>query len=190
MRRFLLLFLVCSLVSSLPCRAQQPRAELQAYVDQYKAGNALDLDAYVINLQGDTILFSDFQGKWVLIDYWTVGCKPCLKELPALAEFSRSSGLDQLEVIAISVDTDAARWKRLSEKRLKGLPNYFAGRSTSNDMLGLNLSLLEEEKDKASLYTTLPRYSLIDPSGKIAVRHLTEKPSSGSFKKYMETLMR
>ena len=187
MNRFILSFLFFILL--LPIQAQRSKAELQAYVDTYKPGNVLDLDSYLISIEGDTILFSEFQGKWVLIDYWTVGCKPCLKELPFLVEFSQSSNLDQLEVIAVSVDTDLDRWRRLSEKRVKALPNFFAGRSAHNDILGLNLSLLEEE-GKPSLFTTLPRYSLIDPTGKIAVRHLAEKPSSPKFKSYIESLIR
>ena len=123
MNRFILSFLFFILL--LPIQAQRSKAELQAYVDTYKPGNVLDLDSYLISIEGDTILFSEFQGKWVLIDYWTVGCKPCLKELPFLVEFSQSSNLDQLEVIAVSVDTDLDRWRRLSEKRVKALPNFF-----------------------------------------------------------------
>ena len=172
MCRFSLLSLVF-FVSSFALKAQRSKEELQAYMDKYQPRSSLDRDAHLINMEGDTILFSDFQGRWVLIDYWTVGCKPCLKELPALAEFSRSSDITELEVIAVSVDTDSGRWKRLSEKRLNGLPNYYAGTAASNDMVGLDLSLIEEG-DKASLYTTLPRYSLIDPAGRIVVRLLDE----------------
>lgn len=33
--------------------------------------------------------FSDHQGKWLVINYWAIWCKPCRDEIPELNEFQK-----------------------------------------------------------------------------------------------------
>lgn len=47
---------------------------------------------------------SDFNGKWVLLDFWSIGCLPCVTQsIPELIEFhSKNSDLsDQFEILSI-----------------------------------------------------------------------------------------
>ena len=46
---------------------------------------------------------SDFNGQWLLINYWAEWCKPCLKEVPELNEF-HSQYAAEYSMFAISFD--------------------------------------------------------------------------------------
>lgn len=169
--------------------AQGKKVDSDTFVARFENGKSLDRDSYMITISGDTLLLSDFQDSWVLIDFWTVGCRPCIKEMPAMNDFAENHGIKNLKVIAVAVDPEMERWVRISPKRNLTFPSFHAGESTKNQVLGLNLSV-REDGEKKSLYTTLPRYSLLGPGGEIVERHLTKKPSDPEFAKYVSSLMK
>lgn len=175
-------------LSVLGAHAQGSKQELEGYLSKFQEGKSLDAASWMISFEGDTVPFADYRGKWVLIDYWSVGCRPCLKELPALSEFSENNDIPNLEVVAVSVEPDQSRWEKLSPKKVLRLPNLYAGKSIENDVFGLNLSLMQEN-ETFNLITTLPRYSLIDPNGVIVKKELEVKPSSSEFAGYIRTLI-
>ena len=41
----------------------------------------------VTDLHGKPVALKDYQGKWVLVDFWATNCPPCLKEFPRLKQF-------------------------------------------------------------------------------------------------------
>ncbi|MBS0123532.1 TlpA family protein disulfide reductase [Thetidibacter halocola] len=45
---------------------------------------------------------SDWQGKWVLVNFWATWCAPCRKEMPMLAELQTELGGDAFEVVTIA----------------------------------------------------------------------------------------
>jgi thiol-disulfide isomerase/thioredoxin len=50
---------------------------------------------------------ADFRGKWVLIDFWGLGCRPCLSQgLPKLMRFyeEHAAQRDQFEILSICID--------------------------------------------------------------------------------------
>ena len=50
---------------------------------------------------------ADFRGKWVLIDFWGLGCRPCLaKGLPKLMRFyeEHAAQRDRFEILSICID--------------------------------------------------------------------------------------
>lgn len=58
---------------------------------------------------GKDAKLSDLKGKWVLIDFWGLGCRPCLREhLPKLAKFydEHRAQRDQFEIVSICNDFD------------------------------------------------------------------------------------
>ena len=58
---------------------------------------------------GKDVQPSDFRGKWVLVDFWGFGCRPCLKsDLPNLMKFheDHAAQRDRFEILAFCVDPD------------------------------------------------------------------------------------
>ncbi|MHB1561713.1 MAG: peroxiredoxin family protein [Isosphaeraceae bacterium] len=52
---------------------------------------------------------ADFRGKWVLIDFWGLSCRPCIsKGLPKLMRFyeEHAARRDRFEIISICIDID------------------------------------------------------------------------------------
>ncbi|WP_286019484.1 TlpA disulfide reductase family protein, partial [Candidatus Venteria ishoeyi] len=43
------------------------------------------------DLLGTQHKLSDYQGKWVVLNYWATWCPPCLRELPTLNDFHAMS---------------------------------------------------------------------------------------------------
>ncbi|SIO65662.1 AhpC/TSA family protein [Singulisphaera sp. GP187] len=55
------------------------------------------------------VRMADFRGKWVLLDFWGLGCRPCLSEdLPRLIRFyeEHAPQRDQFEILSICIDFD------------------------------------------------------------------------------------
>ncbi|MEE9302787.1 MAG: TlpA disulfide reductase family protein [Thiotrichaceae bacterium] len=40
------------------------------------------------DIKGKTHKFSDYRGKWVLVNYWGTYCPPCIEEIPDLVRFA------------------------------------------------------------------------------------------------------
>ena len=53
--------------------------------------------------QGNPLRLDDYQGRWVLINYWAVWCAPCREEVPVLNRFAEQHG-DVAAVIGVNLD--------------------------------------------------------------------------------------
>lgn len=51
---------------------------------------------------GEPISLADYQGKWVLLNFWATWCAPCRKEMPMLSELQREFGGDSFEVVTLA----------------------------------------------------------------------------------------
>jgi thiol-disulfide isomerase/thioredoxin len=97
-----------------------------------------------------------YKGKFVLIDLWASWCMPCVKEMPYLKQLKEKYSGDKIVFIGISLDKQSQSWRK--RMRTEGL-------DPTNNYLLL-------KADKTSFYKHLnineiPRYMLIDPTGKI-----------------------
>ena len=63
---------------------------------------------------GKSVRISDFAGKWVLMDFWSRGCGPCLKAVPELGAVSNEFK-EKLAVVSISLDSENP-WKEASRE--------------------------------------------------------------------------
>lgn len=63
-------------------------------------------------VDGQAVALSDYQGKWLLINYWAIWCTPCRNEIPALNKLVEKHG-DKVTVIGINWDEgETAQVKR------------------------------------------------------------------------------
>lgn len=109
-------------------------------------------DTELYDLDGKIHHLTDFKGKYILLDFWSSGCGPCIMALPEMKEIQEQYK-ECLTVISLSSDTKS-RWKAASAK---------------HEMTWQNLSDL---KQSAGLYAKygvngIPNYVLISPEGKI-----------------------
>jgi len=111
-------------------------------------------DGPLYDSEGNEHHLAEFKGKYILLDFWSRGCGPCLQSIPELERISTVYA-DCLVVISISSDPEEV-WKAfLKEKGLKG----HQWNELRNDGGGL-----------ASAYNVrgIPHYVLIAPDGKVA----------------------
>jgi thiol-disulfide isomerase/thioredoxin len=57
------------------------------------------------DMEGRTHALSDYAGRRVLVNFWASWCRPCLREMPALAAAQRRFGGDRPVVVGIAMDT-------------------------------------------------------------------------------------
>jgi len=115
---------------------------------------------------GKTVKLSDLRGKTVYIDFWGMGCGPCIYEFQnSVAEFHEKYRDFDIAYMYINVNDNDANWKRGIEMyNLKGI-NLIAEGWTNNPV--------------CQSYNVLgiPHYVLIDKEGKI-VNNKCDRPST------------
>lgn len=62
---------------------------------------------------GRTHSLADYRGQWVVINYWAIWCKPCLKEIP---HFNRLHDERSGEVAVLGVDFDNSQGEVLAQR--------------------------------------------------------------------------
>jgi len=55
------------------------------------------------DLQGNRVTMKELRGKPVLLVFWATWCKPCIKEIPNIADFQKKHS-SEVTVLGISVD--------------------------------------------------------------------------------------
>lgn len=116
-----------------------------------KAGEeAVDADMY--DLEGKVHHLAEFRGKYVLLDFWSRGCGPCMMSQPELKEISERYK-DSLEVVSLSIENRKG-WEEASKAHAMTWNNW-------ND--------LEETNGLYARYGVrgIPHFVLISPEGKV-----------------------
>lgn len=63
---------------------------------------------------------TSFKGKYVLIDFWASWCAPCRLGNKKLVKLYNEVSQDKIEIIGISIDTDASKWlKAIGKDKIK-----------------------------------------------------------------------
>ncbi len=70
-------------------------------------GNAPDFT--LPSLDGKNVSLSEFQGKVVLVDFWSTTCNPCLEEMPHLVEIYEKFKAKGFVILAVAGDGPETR---------------------------------------------------------------------------------
>jgi peroxiredoxin len=68
------------------------------------------------NSNNSDVNTSSFNGKYVLVDFWASWCGPCRLSNKKLVKLYNEVSSDKIEIIGISIDTDANKWLKAIEK--------------------------------------------------------------------------
>ena len=100
-------------------------------------------DGDLYDLEGNLHHLSELKGKYLLLDFWSSGCGPCIMAIPEMGELQQKY-VDKLTIVSLSSDTEktwkaaSARhkmiWKNWSDKKqtgglyaqygVRGIPHY------------------------------------------------------------------
>lgn len=96
---------------------------------------------------GSELTLADFEGKWLILNFWATWCAPCRKEMPHLSELQASMGADDFQVLTIASGPNQrpAMERFLAEINVDNLPLHTDLSSAfSRDMgiLGLPVTIV------------------------------------------------
>ncbi len=124
------------------------------------------------NESGESISFSDFEGKVVIVNYWATWCPPCIAEKPSFQELYNDY---KEKVVFIFATTDKVdRVKAFKEKHGYTLPVYYP---LNNPPASMDSNVL-------------PSSYVIDKKGNIVVKKFRAADwNSASFRKTLDDLL-
>lgn len=107
-------------------------------------------DGDLFDIDGGVHHLADFKGKYILLDFWSIGCGPCLQAIPEMKEVAEAYK-DSLVIVSLSLDTEEI-WKQESPK---------------HGMTWYNLNDLKGRSGIAAKYGVwgIPNYVLVSPQG-------------------------
>ncbi|KAA0992032.1 TlpA family protein disulfide reductase [Dyadobacter aurulentus] len=124
---------------------------------------------YLANAAGENIswkkLLENHRNKVVYVDFWASWCGPCRAEAPASKTLRKKFEGKDVVFLTVSMDENSAAWKKASKKDgIDNPENYILIQPAKSDL------------KKQYQITSIPRYFLIDKSGKV-VNSNASRPS-------------
>ena len=104
-----------------------------------------------VDADGAKHYLSELRGKWLLLDFWSLGCGPCVRAAKELRQLSNEIGGKNLQLVSISVDGEEG-WKEASELHRITWTNW-------RDPMGLAGSIMAYDQNG------IPVFVLVDPDG-------------------------
>jgi peroxiredoxin len=119
-------------------------------------GNTFDFS--LKDMDGKVHTLSDYQGKWLIVNFWATSCPPCIEEMPELSDFhDRHKDLDAV-VLGVNYETIETRWvQRFLDSVVVSYPTVLWGTSPATPF---------------GLVVALPTTFIINPEGKLDARHV------------------
>src|SRR5690349_5860085 len=85
---------------------------IETYLTLNKDLNVGDhfVDFELPNTDGEQVKASDFNGKYLLVEFWASWCGPCRKENPTLVKLYKDYSTKGFEILAVSLDREKDAW--------------------------------------------------------------------------------
>jgi thiol-disulfide isomerase/thioredoxin len=128
----------------------------------------LGKDVYKIELfdtAGNITTLEKFRGKYLYVDFWFTGCKPCIAEIPSFKKLKAKLDRKDVVFVTISIDPTESMWLETIRKHNIDGEHFWTGRDLSYGML----------KDEFKI-VSFPFYWIVDPEGKI-INPNADRPS-------------
>jgi peroxiredoxin len=75
---------------------------------QYAARNRIAPDFELPSINGGKVKLSDYRGKVVILNFWTKTCRPCLEEMPSIADLAKAlKAHPDVALVTITTDENA-----------------------------------------------------------------------------------
>ncbi|MGM0594787.1 MAG: TlpA family protein disulfide reductase [Pseudomonadota bacterium] len=103
------------------------------------------------DLDGQEHRLEDFQGKWVVVNYWATWCPPCLEEIPELVQFHESRKDRDAVVVGISMEET---------------PPAVLSRFVDDNLITYPVVPMSDEAPLVGAVPGLPTTYLLDPAGR------------------------
>lgn len=103
----------------------------------YAGQNRLAPDFELPSIHGGNLRLSSLRGKVVVLNFWTKHCRPCLEEMPSIAELSRvleSTG-DDVVVLTVSNDESVEDVRETLTAVLGAEPPFLGVVDAENDVV-------------------------------------------------------
>ncbi|MEL7341569.1 MAG: TlpA disulfide reductase family protein, partial [Bacteroidota bacterium] len=115
-----------------------------------------------LSTEEDSLSLTDFEGQYVLLDFWYIGCGPCALAMPGLQALSEEFDSSQVRVIGVETNT----------RSVESVAAYMEQRGASYT------SIIAAKTDLPSQYqvSAYPTFFLIDPEGKIVHHQVGYSP--------------
>ncbi len=107
------LTLAVVLASCQPSRPAQPVKAAARPAKTVEQAQGFQLQG--TTLDGSLLSLQDYRGQIVLLDFWAVGCKPCVAEMPNLQKIQDT--YPGVKVIGVCFESDTASIQQIVEKR-------------------------------------------------------------------------
>lgn len=107
------------------------------------------------DIKGKTHQFSDYRGKWVIVNYWGTYCPPCLEEIPDLVHFSSKHKKD---AVVLGMDAGGTNIPDLTEFAAENFMDY------------LIAPVQESTLTAFGILSGIPTTYVVTPSGEVAAK--------------------
>lgn len=130
-------------------------------------------DFVIEDMDGNRILFKEFEGKTLFVNFWATWCPPCIAEMPDIHELYKETS-SEVAFVMISLDQNEEKAKSFVQKKDYEFPIYFLR------------SRLPASYDTHAIPTTY----LLDKKGQVIIEnHGMAKYNSSSFKKLLKEII-
>jgi peroxiredoxin len=125
-------------------------AELEKSVPPKIGDKIIDLKLYDIN--GKSVKLTDFSGKYILLDFWSLACYPCLLAAPELRQINEVYK-SNLTIVGINMDVSSKLWKEATKRdsitwnNLSDGKGSYAGASALYGIYGMPTYILINPRD-------------------------------------------